>query len=123
VTAPDRDRTKAILANWSAWSRNDPIDAAQVHYYTASPMFSAVIPQGSSAPCDNDSAMMVEEVMRMLFKKHPATRRILIEYYTRDSEEAAEALAERMGMSRATLFRRLNVARNLFAQTWGELIS
>lgn len=70
---------------------------------------------------DPDSARMVECVFMEMFMEHPNARAILIEYYQRSPDDAAEDVAARFGVSRRTLFRRLDAARGLFSMTWACL--
>ena len=107
--------------NWRAWSRDCPPDAALVYYYTVSPMFKGVIKQGSSPPYDVDSALMVEEVMRRMFKPYPKEYRVLQAYYGESMTQIE--IAKEIGVARTTVTRyRLPMAERIFSEQWAEMI-
>ena len=117
----DKDRTRQLLMNWRLWSRDCPPDAAEVHYYTVSPMFQGVIKRGGSQPYDVDSALMVEEVMRRMFKPYPKEYRVLQAYYG-ESRTQIE-IAKEIGVARTTVTRyRLPMAERIFGEQWAEMI-
>ena len=117
----DKDRTRQLLMNWRAWSRDCPPDPAEVDYYTVSPMFKGVIKQDSTPPYDIDSALMVEEVMRRMFKPYPKEYRVLQAYYG-ESRTQIE-IAKEIGISRQSVGKyRLPMAERIFSEQWSELI-
>ena len=117
----DKDRTRQLLMNWRLWSRDCPPDAAEVNYYTVSPMWKGVIKQGSTPPYDTDSALMVEEVMRRMFMPYPKEYRVLQAYYG-ESRTQIE-IAKEIGVARTTVTRyRLPMAERIFGEQWAEMI-
>ena len=118
----DKDRAKDLLNNWRIWAADCPQDPAQVPYYRKSPMFKAVLPSGCTPPYDSDSALMVEEVMRELFRKgYRAERAALITCY--GENKSVRIAAPEFGISKSTMHRRLQIAEKVFAEQWDCLVN
>ena len=118
---PDIDRTRNLLSNWSIWARDCPPDAAEVYYYTVSPMFADIMKQGSLPPYDIDSAMMVEEVMRRMFRPYRNEYRVLQAYYGEGLTQ--KEIAKELGIARQSVGRhRLPMAHRIFSEQWALLI-
>lgn len=101
-----------------------PRDQAEVHYYTVCPDFAGIIKRSSSKlTYDNESAWMVELVMREVFKESRGAWNLIRKYYLRDHEDTADHIADEIGIHRSTLFRRLDVSRQIFAEQWGLIVS
>lgn len=113
----DKDRVRDLLNNWRAWARDCPPDPAEVDFYTVSPDFRDYVkPNPSGPPYDTEAAVMVEKVLREMFKIHPFERDILITYYLRSG--TVEDVARMLGYSRPTMFRRLTAAHKVFGEMW-----
>ena len=115
---PDESRRKAILLNWSYWARDCPPDPAEA---TVCPMFAAILPKGSIPPYDEDSALLVEEVLRIMHTPYPREWWILCAYYGQGMTQ--EEIAERLDISQPAVNKyRLPIARRIFAEQWSEMI-
>jgi hypothetical protein len=118
---PSKERTSDLLMNWRCYSKDCPPDPAQVHYYTVSPMFTDIIPRGTTPPYDTDAALMVEEVLRVMFRPYPQEWSILRDYYGRGMPQCE--IAERLGINQSSVCKyRLPAARRIFAEQWALLI-
>lgn len=119
---PSKERIRNILFNWSRWARDCPLDPAEVNYYTVSPMFAAVIPRsGGSTPYDTDSALMVEEVMHVMFRPYPSEYRVIQAYFGEGRPQ--REIAAELGIHQASVSKyRLPAAERIFAEQWAELI-
>lgn len=119
---PDNDRVMNLLNNWRVWSLDMPPDPAEVPYYTVCPDFAGIVKRRSSSRvADNESAWIVEVVMREVYRESRPTWNLIRKYYLRQYEDTADHIAEEIGIHRATLFRRLNIARDIFAVEWERL--
>lgn len=117
---PDKDRVKDLLANWRDWARDCPPDSAEILYYTISPAFRDYAkPTGKWVRYDNESAEMVEDVLREMFKAYPKDRELLILYWIHMNN--VRDLAEVLSLSKSTMHRRLQAAHDTFAEHWALL--
>lgn len=120
MNEPDRKTVRDILQNWRWYARDLPLDSAEIHYYTISPMFrDYAIPTPKHIRYDTESAEMVEEVMREMFKWRPKCRKWLIRYwlYIPNNQDLADA----MGTSKRTVERKMAEAHDAFAKYWALL--
>ena len=70
---------------------------------------------------DDDSAWMVELVLREMFRKGYRTERtMLIRYYPNGM--TTDSLCEMIGVSRRTVGRRRKVAEKVFSEQWADFI-
>jgi hypothetical protein len=115
---PDVDRTKNLLMNWRHWAQDCDPDPAEG---TMCPMFASILPKASVHPYDEESALLVEEVLRIM---HPAYQRewwILCAYYGVGMLQ--EEIADRLGINQPSVSKyRLPMARRIFAEQWAGLI-
>lgn len=115
---PDPRRTIDLLLNWKYWAMDCPADATDD---SVSAMFRAIMPKGSVPPYDEDSALMVEEVLRVMHKPYQPEWWILVAHY--GAGMTHEEIAERLCIARITVTtRRLPMARRIFAEQWAEII-
>ena len=115
---PDIDRCKAILLNWSYWAKDCPPDPAEA---TMCPMFAAILPKGSIPPYDEDSALLVEEVLRIMHTPYPREWWILCAYYGKGMTQ--DEIADILGINQPSVSKyRLPTARRIFAEQWAEMI-
>lgn len=117
---PDKNRVKDLLANWRSWARDFPPDSAEIMYYTISPSFRDYVkPTPKSIRYDEESAEMVEDVLREMFKAYPKDREMLILYwiYMHNQTDLADVLR----MPRTTLQKHIYRAHDTFADFWALL--
>lgn len=118
---PDKNRVKDLLSNWRRWSRDDPPNPAEVYYYTVSPMFRDFVKPTASNFCyDSDSALMVEEVLRLMCGAYSKERQLICDYYLR--EIPSRELSRVLGLPKSTMYRHLDMAMDAFADHWDLLI-
>jgi hypothetical protein len=121
---PDKERTKAILDNWRRWSMVYERDSAEIPYYTVCPDFAGIVKRTSSnITFDEESAWMVELVMREVYMVSRGAWNLIRKYYLRPHEDTAEVIADEIGIHRATLFRRLDRSRDIFAEEWALIVN
>ena len=118
---PDKQRVRDLLFNWRNWAKDCPLDPAEVDYYTVSPMFRDIMPQSSTPAYDSDSALMVEEVLRVMRYPYPQERWLLAEYFGKGVTQ--KEIADELGIHRTTVTKcRLPMAERIFAEQWASLI-
>jgi len=119
---PNRPRARDILSNWRDSARDLPPDSAELYYYTISPMFRGTKwarPTPSGTEYSEESAEMVEEVMREMYRWKPKARRWLILYWLHmpNNRELGKAL----GLSERWVRHKVALAHDVFADTWGAV--
>ena len=118
---PDKQRVRDLLFNWRNWAKDCPLDPAQIFYYTVSPMFRDVMPQASTPAYDSDSALMVEEVLRVMRYPYPQERWLLAEYFGKGRPQTEIARELRINQSSVSKYR-LPAAERIFAEQWAEMV-
>lgn len=119
---PDRDEVRGILQNWRKWARDVRRDSAEINYYTISPIFRGTKwakPTPRDASYSEDSALMVEEVLRDMYRWQPKAREWIIRYWICLPSE--RALAATMKVSRKVVRNAMDHAHGEFAMRWGML--
>jgi len=115
----DKERVKDLLNNWRRYSRDCPPDPAEVHYYTISPDFRDYVkPNPGPVPYDSDSAEMVEDVLRWMYKAMPFERDMLVSYYLRGG--TVDDVARMLGYGKRRMYELLALSHNAFGRAWYE---
>lgn len=118
---PSKERTKALLTNWADWARDCPPDWAEVDYYNVCAMFSHIIPRASGRPYNEESALLVEDVLRMMHKHYRKEWIVLVGYYGNGEPQAV--VAKRLGVHQSNISRHwLPMAQRIFSEQWGLMI-
>ena len=88
---------------------------------SVSAMFRDILPKGSIPPYDNDAALLVEEVLRVMHKPYQPEWWILVAHYGTGMPH--REIADKLCIARSTVTRhRLPMARRIFGEQWDKMV-